>query len=130
MTLHSSGLAILILGICLMVPLIALFMRRAFRENRALSWPSTEATIQSAGVKTIGTGRYSVDLPCFAFSYAVDGEYYSGRFALDAKGDRADTLVKELINKKLTMQYDPTRPSSYSIPDEWIEGCEVRLVPD
>ena len=127
--MNSSLLVFVIVGACIAASLIAWIIRTAARDSRARYWPSTEATIQSAGIESIGTGRYRVELPCFAFSYVVDGECYSGRFALEAKGDRADALVKELLNKKLTMQYNPKVPSSYFITDEWIEGCDVRLVP-
>lgn len=75
-------------------------------------------------------GRGYSDLPCFAFSYLVAGEYYSGRFALWAKGGRSDELLRELIESKFTIRYDPDHPSSFFIPDETLGGCEVYLLPD
>jgi hypothetical protein len=67
----------------------------------------------------------SVDLPVFAFSYVVDGEYYSGRFGLFARGDHADSLIREMVNRKLPVNYDPARPERWYIPNDMIEGCKV-----
>lgn len=119
----------LILAVCVIAALLARILWKASRDEAARNWPSAEATIQSAEMEEIGT-RYKVELPCFAFSYSVDGEYYSGRFSLSAKEERAAGLMKEMINRKLTIQYDPQKPSSFSIPAETIEDCEVGLVPD
>lgn len=101
------------------------YMRKVKRVEQARAWPSTEATIQSAAIETFPAGRYTVDLPAFSFSYAVNGEYYSGRFALRASDSVADELVKKLADQKLTMHYDPQHPESHFIPNDMIEGCEV-----
>ena len=128
--MNSSLLVLVILGACIAAGLIAWIVRNAIHESQARNWLSTEATIQSAGIETIGTGRYSEELPCFAFSYVVGGEYYSGRFALSAKDDHADALIKEMVDRKLIVLYNPKRPSSYFIPNDEMEGYEVRLVSD
>ncbi len=104
-------------------------IRKARKNAAAQNWPVAEATIQTAAIEPVSMGRGYSDLPCFAFSYLVDGEYYSGRFALKAKGDRSDELLRELIESKLTIRYDPNRPSSFFIPDETVGGCEVYLLP-
>jgi hypothetical protein len=109
---------------------IAVIAKRAKRQREAQSWPSTEGTVQSAAIETVGSGRSAVELPCFAFSYVVDGEYYSGRFSLSAHGDQADELVKKLGNVKFSVQYDPAKPASYYLPDDEMEGFEVGLVAD
>jgi len=81
-------------------------------------------------MEMVGSGRYAVQLPCFAFSYVVNGEYYSGRFSLSGRDDRSVTLIREMIDRKLTVQYDPNKPSNYMISDDMIEGCAVGRVPD
>jgi hypothetical protein len=123
-------LAFWLFGLCAVAAIAAWPVWNARRAAQARNWPSTEATIQLAKIEAVRNGRFSEDLPCFAFSYVVDGEYYSGRFALSAKGDRADALIKEMVGKKLTVRYNPKRPASYFIPDDAIEGCEVHLVPN
>ena len=89
-----------------------------------------EATIQSAGMEIVGGGREKVWLPCFAFSYVVDGEYYSGRFSLWGCDDRSATLIRELVDKKLKVHYDPKKPSDFLIAEDTIEGCIVNRIPD
>jgi hypothetical protein len=69
--------------------------------------------------------RYD-QFPCFTFSYAVGEEYYSGSFALSAEGDQADTLLREMIDKKVAVQYDPNHPSKFYISDKTLQGCEVK----
>ncbi len=66
-----------------------------------------------------------MELPVFAFSYVVGEEYYAGRFALWAKGDRADTLIREMVDRKVLINYDPGRPERWFIPEKLIEGCPV-----
>ena len=125
-----SMLTLLLLGFSVVAALVTWIRWKAKRVGEAKNWPSTEATVQSAAMENVGSNRNPVDLPCFAFSYSVEGEYYSGRFSLSAKGDRADTLIKAMIDRKLIVQYDPKQPSSYFIPDEIIEDCDVGLVSD
>jgi hypothetical protein len=53
------------------------------RTKGAADWPETEATIRSAEMETVDrVGHLGELLPFLAFSYVVDGEYYSGRFGL------------------------------------------------
>jgi hypothetical protein len=53
------------------------------RVKDAADWPETEATIRSAEMETVDrVGHLGELLPFLAFSYVVDGEYYSGRFGL------------------------------------------------
>ncbi|MGA9062904.1 MAG: hypothetical protein WB341_14720 [Terracidiphilus sp.] len=123
--MEGNTLILILLGVSVVIALVFWSRRKENRVEEALNWPTTEATVQTAAVERVGGGRYAPDLPVFAFSYVVEEEYYSGRFALDAKGDRADDLVKEMIDRKLAVCYDPKRPSTWFIPDESIEGCEV-----
>jgi hypothetical protein len=99
---------------------------RSKLSAEARAWPTTEARIQNASTTVLG--RYSGPIPCFSFSYVVDGEYYSGSFGLSADGDRADTLARELIDKKILVSYDPDKPSKFYVPEETIEGCEVKQI--
>jgi hypothetical protein len=122
----ASGIEILIIGVCLVGPIIGYIVWKARRDIAAHNWPTVEATIQSADIEEVGI-RYKVPLPCFAFSYVIEGDYHSGRFALSVGGQQADGSLKELIGRKLTVHYDPKCPSSFYIPDEFIEGYDVRV---
>lgn len=61
-------------------------------------------------------------LPCFAFSYVVNGDYYSGRFSLEVDGQRAEELTRELADRKLNVLYDPSNPDSWFIPVKQFAG--------
>jgi len=92
-------------------------------------WPATEATIESGALEPTHETNKLV-LPTFAFSYQVSGEYYSGRFSL-LPNERFsgqtlfDSLMGQMIGRKLLIRYDPQRPQQWFIPDEFIEGCKV-----
>jgi len=89
-------------------------------------WPNAEATIQQAELQKFGGPKSRVYFyPCFAFSYPVGDEYCSGRFGLAVEGDEADRLIREMIDRKLSICYKPEEPSVFYIPDEQIEGYDV-----
>ena len=97
------------------------------RTKDAADWPDTEATIQSAKIELIErVGHVRELLPFFDFSYAVGNEYYSGRFGLRVEEDRANAVMREWVNTKITVRYDPNRPSIFSLPDEMsVDGFRV-----
>jgi hypothetical protein len=105
-------------------------IRRRLKD--AVDWPETDATIQSGDMELVErVGHLRERLPFFAFSYLVDNEYYSGRFGLRVPEDRASTLMKERVNTKITVRYDPKRPSVFSLPDEVaVDGFRVSTVPE
>jgi hypothetical protein len=76
-------------------------------------------------------GHLRENLPFFAFSYVADSEHYSGRFGLRVAEDRASTVMKEWLGTKITVQYDPKRPSVFCLPDELsVDGYRVSTVPE
>lgn len=77
------------------------------------------------------TGQIRTEkLPCFVFTYVVNGEYFSGRFALRGAEDREDILMKDLIGTKVAVYYNPMQPSAFNIFHEPAKGCEVIALPD
>jgi hypothetical protein len=102
------------------------------RTKDAPDWPETEATIQSAGMELIErVGHIREEVPFFAFSYVIGSEYYSGRFGLRAPEDRATSLMREWIDTKFTLKYDPNHPSVYRLPDELpVDGFRCGTVPE
>jgi hypothetical protein len=85
-------------------------------------WLETKATIQSAVVERID--RYT-DYPSFAFSYTVQGEYFSGKFFLRANQQESEELIKTLLNQEFPVQYDPNNPSAWYIAEATIASCEI-----
>ena len=101
--------------------------RKLLEEAR--EWPTTEAIVQSGvleGTRESGRGVR----PTFAFSYQVSGHYYSGRFCLirswrSPGKTSVESLIQQMIGRKLLLRYDPNRPEAWFIPDEYIDGCKV-----
>lgn len=94
--------------------------------QKAAQWVPVEATIESGSLEgTQETGR--IVLPTFSFSYKVSDQYYSGRFSLEARfpKSRAESLIGQMIGRKLLLRYDPERPERWFIPDECIDGYKV-----
>ena len=92
-------------------------VRKSRQLKAAKHWPLAEATIQSGAMEVVFHSRYgSRTLPCFAFTFEVDGEYHSGRFSLEADGERGEELTRNLVNRKLTVSYDPYEPDNWFIP--------------
>lgn len=100
------------------------------RTKGAAEWPEAVATIQSAKMELVErVGHLRRSVPFFDFSYVVENDYYSGRFGVRVDETRADALIREWIDTKLAVRYDPKRPSIFSLPDEmFIDGFRVATV--
>jgi hypothetical protein len=124
-------LSLIILAAALLYRFGRLYMFKR-RLKDAADWPEAKATIQSAEMEMVErVGHFREKLPFFAFSYAVDNDYYSGRFGLRVAEDRASTLMREWVDTKITVQYDPKRPSVFCLPDELsVDGFRVSTVPE
>lgn len=100
------------------------------RTKNVGEWPETQATIQSAKMELVErVGHLREELPFFTFSYIVDSEYYSGRFGLRVPEERANSLIRDWIDTRVGVRYDPNRPSIYCLPDELsVDGFRVSTV--
>lgn len=97
------------------------------REAKAKTWPSAQATVQMGTMEVVFKSRsVTMTLPCFAFSYVVNGEYYVGRFALGAKGEKAARLVREMEDRTFLVHYDPENPTRFYLPYQSIEGSRLK----
>jgi len=84
--------------------------RRA--QNRARNWPYVYGTVEHAEPKMIGDGRTAHWIGELAFSYSVDGAYYSGFCPLPASGeDQAWNSVRGWKDRKVIVHYWPRNPS-------------------
>jgi len=106
---------------------VANWIYKAKKRSKARLWPLTEATIESGAMEAVAHSRYGdVTLPVFAFSYVVDREYYSGRFALFPYiTDPGESIFARMAGRKLQVHYDPRKPAEWFLPEELIEGCKV-----
>ena len=118
----EASLAFIVLTV-----IVVLWLVRRIRARSARHWPTAEGTVESGAREVVASSRYgNIELPVFAFSYQVAGEYYSGRFALQPYiTDPGDSVISRMIGRKLQIHYDPAGPSTWFIPDELIEGCRV-----
>lgn len=126
-----KALSIILVAAALLYRFGRLYMFKR-RLKDAADWPETEATIQSAEMDIVErVGHLPERLPFFAFTYVVDSEYYSGRFGLRVAEDRASAVMKEWVGTRITVRYDPKRPSVFSPPDELsVDGFRVDTVPE
>jgi hypothetical protein len=121
------GVEILFAVLALIVALAATMLWWWRKQERivetAREWPVTEAIVQSGSLESATEGR--VVLPAFAFAYHVGEEYYSGRFSLASYSRDPETIIQQMVGRKLQIHYDPSRPEIWFIADERIEGCKV-----
>lgn len=103
-----------------------------WRIKNAADWPEAEAIIQSAELELVErVGHFRERLPFFTFSYLCDSQYYSGRFGLRVPEDQASAVMRERVNTKITVRYDPNRPSVFCLPEELsVNGFRVNTVPE
>jgi hypothetical protein len=129
--MDETGLTISVAILALAVVLIAIstgwWLWQRKRAERTKSWARAEATIESGDLEVVTSDEYTaVRLPVFAFSYRVDGEYHSGRFALRPfTTDPDGSLISRMIGQKIQVRYNPLHVEVWFIPDETIGGCRV-----
>ena len=125
--MDQAGFEIL-LGVSGLVAAVAIAMvwqwhRSQQKAEIARTWPETEATIESGGLESATETRAL--LPTFAFSYYVNGEYYSGRFSLIPGHTSLQDLIQRLVGRKLQIRFNPQQPDVCFVAGEQIEGCKV-----
>jgi hypothetical protein len=129
MILKIAALIVVVAALLYRFGRLYLYKRRI---KNAADWPDTDAIIQSAKMEPVERiGQFREILPFFAFSYVINGEYFTGRFGLRVPEDRANTVMKEWINNKINVQYDPKRPSVFCLPEVLsVDGLRVDTVPE
>jgi len=70
-----------ILGLAVILALVGFELSQWMKFRGADSWPATQGTIESLDVKEVRTRTAHYFALDAAYSYSVNGEYYSGRFA-------------------------------------------------
>ena len=81
-------------------------------QNRGRHWPYVYGTVEHEEPKMVGEGRTAHWVGELAYSYSVDGEYYSGFCYLPASGeDQALQSVQGWKNRRVIVHYGLTNPS-------------------
>lgn len=85
------------------------------KKRRAESWPLIPARVERAVVEGTDTGYYA-DL---AYSYEVNGEFYSGFYQKSFRVRRfAEEFVSITHGQQLLVRYHPEKPEDSVIRDQ------------
>lgn len=98
-------------------------VRYWIRSRQAQSWPSTQGSIVGANAR-FGGDRHKRWVCAMSYSYAVNGEYYSGFHSIRTKKEqRADELAREWKGRSVVVRFSPTNPGvSVLLSDDQIGG--------
>lgn len=82
-------------------------IRYWIRTRQAVSWPSTQGTVQGARASRSEKGRRG--WACvLTYSYVAIGEYYSGSYSISArKEQQAEELAVQWKGRSVAVRYSP-----------------------
>ena len=108
-----------VFALCLVAFLAVRFVLQKQRLKKAERWPETEGTIQTVNREVFKqTHGNVIELPVCAFTYKLEGEYYSGRFSLHSTNSPTACILGDLVGQKIPVRYDPRRPGDWYVPLE------------
>ena len=87
---------------------LAVSLRRQYISRGWRSWPTAEATVETAEVR-VYRGTYSVNI---GYSYAVDGSYTTGweEKTFSSRGTEAEAYAARIQGQKLVIRFNPECP--------------------
>lgn len=100
---------------------------RWFLRQRAETWPSTQGRIGSTQIDDakssfLNTRSSNVVTASFTYSYQVDDASYSGTYKKGfGTSEEAEEFLRDLEEKALTIQYNPSHPARSAVRDSSIE---------
>lgn len=119
--MSSEVAVVLVVALLLLAIVVVFIVRRQVSAKKAANWPVSEATIQSVRIayfgKNTGNPIYVGD-----FSYAVEGEYYSGTVAISSSFSTGDAETRDLVNRKIQVRYNPRKPEQFLVPQQETGG--------
>jgi hypothetical protein len=105
------------------------FGRRRWNAKQAKSWPATEGTVETATFEKLVLDGVAVPIPAFGFSYRVGGRNYGGTFQLHPYSTDPfysdPEFMKHMVGRKLKVHFNPEKPGTWFITEEYMEGCKV-----
>lgn len=86
------------------------------RDCQAQSWPKVQATIEESEAREVRTRSTHYFVAQFAYSYEVDGEYYSGRYerTFDTESEASD-YEQALRGGKIPVSVNPKKPDDSQV---------------
>lgn len=80
------------------------------RSRQAQSWPSSQGVVSGAAARASGERRFKPWIGELAYSYTVNGEYYSGFHQRRARTERrAEEFVSGWKDRMVLVRYSPTK---------------------
>jgi hypothetical protein len=98
-------------------------VRYWIRTRQAVSWPSTQGTVQGARAGRIEKGRGG--WACvLTYSYVANSEYYSGSYSIRArKEQQAEELALQWKGRSVAVRYSPAdHKVSVLLKDDQVGG--------
>jgi hypothetical protein len=109
--------SVVALAVALVLAGVELPRRLKFRG--ADSWPTTRGTIESLNVKEVRTRSTHYFALDGAYSYSIDGEYYSGRFSKNFETEsEASDYAENLKGRPLFLRYKPADAGTSCLTDQ------------
>lgn len=107
-----------ILALVVVLALGGFEFSRWMKFRGAHSWPATQGTIENLEVKEVhtrSTHYFALDV---AYSYSVNGEYYSGRFTKNFETEsEASDYAESLRGRPLSLRYKPVDAGTSCLQD-------------
>jgi multisubunit Na+/H+ antiporter MnhB subunit len=95
-----------ILGLAVILALVGFEFSQWMKFRGADSWPAAQGTIESLDVKEVRTRSAHYFALDAAYSYSVNGEYYSGRFAKSFETEsEASDYAASLKGRPVSVRY-------------------------
>jgi hypothetical protein len=124
------------LAFVLVGPLISLW--GWLQRERAKSWPSALGRIDTAHIKepsrflglTLQPQRSRPYTALLAYSYSISGVSYSGTYKRDLGSElEANEFLRGLAGQPVTVQYNPSKPSSSALLESTVEALLAQRPP-
>jgi hypothetical protein len=98
----------IIVGLAIGIPLIGFEFFRWLRLWGSSSWPTAEGTVESVDVREVRTRSTHYFALEAAYSYSLNGEYYSGRFTRNFGSEsEAWDYADSLKGGRVPLRYNP-----------------------
>lgn len=116
------GIPVLVMGSLLLVLSCGGFAIHLRGSKGDSAWPVTEATIRSVR-EASGDSRCQVNVG--DFTYVVNDDYFSGKLQVSRSFSTHGASLKDLVDQKIQVNYNPKKPEKYSVPQVEVGGFLV-----
>lgn len=123
---NASDVIGVIAVLAIATPLIGLEFFRWLRFRGGDSWPTTSGTIEVANVREVRTRSSHYFIVEMAYSYRINGEYYSGRFTKNFDSEAEAWDYAEAVKGHVApVRYNPAKIGCSRVIDQNIDGFSL-----